>query len=123
MTASGLPPDVRGTVATVGTFDGVHRGHRDVVARLVERARTSSLRSVVVTFDPHPLEVLDPERAPLRLTTGVEKLAGRGQDLLLPGPSPGRRGGSGSPRLWGGALGRHCVRLVQLRVTHSVRCV
>ena len=52
---SGLPPNERGTVITVGTFDGVHLGHRDVLARIVQRAGEMSLDSVLVTFDPHPL--------------------------------------------------------------------
>jgi riboflavin kinase/FMN adenylyltransferase len=64
-----------GAALTVGTFDGVHRGHHDVLARLAARARRSGLRSVLVTFEPHPSEVLKPERAPLMLTPGDEKLA------------------------------------------------
>src|SRR5206468_12720323 len=57
---SGLPPYVTDTVITVGTFDGVHRGHRDVVQRLVARSRTLKIPSVLVTFDPHPLEIVNP---------------------------------------------------------------
>ena len=53
----------------------MHRGHHDVLARLAARARRSGLRSVLVTFEPHPSEVLKPERAPLMLTPGDEKLA------------------------------------------------
>jgi riboflavin kinase/FMN adenylyltransferase len=71
---SGLPPDVTGTVVTVGTFDGVHRGHRDVLARVAERATAVGMRSCLVTFDPHPLEVVNPAAAPPLLTTGREKL-------------------------------------------------
>ena len=71
---SGLPPHVKGTVITVGTFDGVHRGHRDVIERLVRRARERSLPSVLVTFDPHPMEVVNPAAAPPLLTTREEKL-------------------------------------------------
>ena len=71
---SGLPPDSPGTVVTVGTFDGVHRGHWDVLQRIVARARALALDSVLVTFDPHPLEVVNPAAAPPLLTVGPEKL-------------------------------------------------
>jgi len=82
---SGLPPDVTATVVTVGTFDGVHRGHRDVLDRLAARAKSLGLRSVMVTFDLHPLEVVNPAAAPLLLTVGEEKrevLAESGIDYL-----------------------------------------
>ena len=82
---SGLPPDVQATVVTVGTFDGVHRGHRDVLDRLVARGRALGLRTVLVTFEPHPLEVVNPAAAPLMLTLGEEKrevLAESGIDYL-----------------------------------------
>lgn len=71
---SGLPPTVGGTVVTVGTFDGVHRGHLDVIRRLVERAKAVGLPSLVVSFDPHPLEIVNPAAAPQLLTTSDEKL-------------------------------------------------
>lgn len=71
---SGLPPDVTGTVLTVGTFDGVHAGHRLVLERLAERAAATGLRSVLVTFEPHPLEIVNPANAPHLLTVGDEKL-------------------------------------------------
>jgi riboflavin kinase/FMN adenylyltransferase len=70
-----VPSHVAATVATVGTFDGVHLGHRDVLSRLVARSRESGLPSVLVTFEPHPLEVLNPEAAPQLLTTLEEKIA------------------------------------------------
>jgi riboflavin kinase / FMN adenylyltransferase len=70
-----LAPHVNATIATVGTFDGVHLGHRDVLSRLVRRSRSTGLPSVLVTFDPHPLEVLNPDAAPQRLTTLEEKIA------------------------------------------------
>lgn len=82
---SGLPPDVRATVVAVGTFDGVHRGHRDVLDRLAARATALGLRSVLVTFEPHPLEVVNPAAAPQLLTVGEEKrevLAESGIDYL-----------------------------------------
>lgn len=61
------------SVVTVGTFDGVHLGHRAVLDRLASRARESGLRSVLVTFEPHPLEVVNPAAAPPLLTVGSEK--------------------------------------------------
>lgn len=71
---SGLPPYVSGTVITVGTFDGVHRGHRDVIERLVRRSRHLKIPSVLLTFEPHPLEIVNPAAAPLLLTTHDERL-------------------------------------------------
>ncbi len=71
---SGLPPTVTATVVTVGTFDGMHRGHRDVVQRLVDRAAAAGLPSLLLTFDPHPLEVVNPAAAPPLLTSREEKI-------------------------------------------------
>ncbi|MBX3133134.1 MAG: bifunctional riboflavin kinase/FAD synthetase [Gemmatimonadaceae bacterium] len=71
--AFGLPPSLRGTVCTVGTFDGVHRGHQLVLERLAARARAHGLPAVLVTFEPHPLEVVNPAAAPPLLTLGSEK--------------------------------------------------
>ena len=73
-TESALPPTVTATVVTVGTFDGMHRGHRDVVQRLVDRATAAGLPSLLVTFDPHPLEVVNPAAAPPLLTVREEKI-------------------------------------------------
>jgi riboflavin kinase / FMN adenylyltransferase len=70
-----LPASEAATVLTVGAFDGVHCGHQDVLARLTARAMESGRASLLVTFDPHPREVLDPETAPALLTTRDEKLA------------------------------------------------
>jgi riboflavin kinase / FMN adenylyltransferase len=57
------------SVVTVGVFDGVHRGHQQLIGRAVERARERGLLSVLVTFDPHPAEVVRPGSHPARLTT------------------------------------------------------
>jgi riboflavin kinase/FMN adenylyltransferase len=61
-------------VVTVGAFDGIHLGHRALIAATVAEARRLRLPAVVVTFAPHPAAVLRPERAPALLTTRAEKL-------------------------------------------------
>lgn len=63
----------RGAVVTLGTFDGVHRGHQAVLAEVSRRARAGGLTGVVVTFDPHPLAVVNPAAAPKLLTLPEEK--------------------------------------------------
>ncbi|MBT8395517.1 MAG: bifunctional riboflavin kinase/FAD synthetase [Gemmatimonadetes bacterium] len=83
---TGLPSDGRGTVITVGTFDGVHRGHWAVLQEIRRRAREARRRSVLVTFHPHPLQIVRPDHAPLLLTTPVEKkeiLAETGLDYAV----------------------------------------
>jgi riboflavin kinase/FMN adenylyltransferase len=64
---------VSSDVLTVGTFDGVHRGHWTVLGEIARRAAAAGGRSVLVTFDPHPLEVVNPEAAPRLLTLPDEK--------------------------------------------------
>ncbi|MBI4613165.1 MAG: riboflavin biosynthesis protein RibF [Planctomycetes bacterium] len=60
------PPDARGRVVTLGVFDGVHLGHREVLARTITWAREIGARSAAITFDPHPAVVLG-RSAPLRI--------------------------------------------------------
>ncbi len=82
----GLPPDPRGTVVTVGSFDGVHRGHWAVLQEIRLRAKETGRRSVLVTFHPHPLKIVRPDEAPLLLTTPAEKkeiLAETGLDYAV----------------------------------------
>ncbi|HYT09522.1 MAG TPA: bifunctional riboflavin kinase/FAD synthetase, partial [Mycobacteriales bacterium] len=55
-------------VVTIGVFDGVHRGHQQILGRAVERAHDTGLPSVVLTFDPHPSEVVRPGSHPPVLT-------------------------------------------------------
>jgi riboflavin kinase/FMN adenylyltransferase len=62
------------SVVTVGTFDGVHRAHREIIRETVNRARMIEGRSVVITFDPHPKEVLAPGHVQL-LSTLDERLS------------------------------------------------
>jgi riboflavin kinase / FMN adenylyltransferase len=72
--AAPLPPLPNGATVTVGSFDGVHLGHQAVLREIDRRARSSGRASVLVTFDPHPLEVVNPGAAPALLTTGPERL-------------------------------------------------
>ena len=61
------------SVVTIGVFDGVHRGHQAIIGHTVKRARDLGLQSVVVTFDPHPAEVVRPGSHPAVLTEAVRK--------------------------------------------------
>jgi riboflavin kinase/FMN adenylyltransferase len=66
--------DRPGAVVTVGTFDGVHLGHRRVLDALCDAARARDMLSLLVTFDPHPLRIVRPATAPPLLTTPQEKI-------------------------------------------------
>ena len=63
------------SVVALGTFDGVHAGHRALIGRAMEIARAEKLVCVVCTFDRHPMQTLCPERTPRQLMTLEEKLA------------------------------------------------
>lgn len=83
---SGLPRDDRPVIVTVGTFDGVHRGHWSVLEEIGARAAARAGRSVLVTFEPHPLRIVRPDAAPKMLTTMDEKkvvLAGSRLDYVV----------------------------------------
>lgn len=67
-----IPANFGPSVITIGNFDGVHRGHRTVIADVIRRAHTLGAISVAVTFDPHPVRLLHPE-IPLRLITPTER--------------------------------------------------
>jgi riboflavin kinase/FMN adenylyltransferase len=75
----------RGGVTTIGNYDGIHRGQQVVIDGVVRRARELAAPAVVVTFDPHPLAVLDPPRAPSRITSDAQRdrlLGGLGVDAV-----------------------------------------
>lgn len=81
-----VPPGFGPSVVTIGNFDGVHRGHAEVLGRIVSLARESGSQAVAVTFHPHPAMVHRPEQAP-ELLTGIadrmELLEGTGLDAVL----------------------------------------
>jgi riboflavin kinase / FMN adenylyltransferase len=85
----GLParsPEDRAASLTIGNFDGVHRGHRALLDALVSDARGRNGEAVVLTFDPHPRCVLDPDNCPQQITTLDEKrdlLAALGVERLV----------------------------------------
>jgi riboflavin kinase/FMN adenylyltransferase len=81
-----IPADFGPTVATIGNFDGVHRGHQLVIEEVIRRAHELSARSLAITFDPHPVRVLRPETALPLITPLAEKLellASTGIDAAL----------------------------------------
>jgi riboflavin kinase/FMN adenylyltransferase len=80
-----LPP-ANDTVVTIGTFDGIHRGHQHLIHQVVQRARATERLSAALTFYPHPRAVLDPERPPRYLSAPAERaalLAAMGVDILV----------------------------------------
>jgi riboflavin kinase/FMN adenylyltransferase len=80
---SEVPADGVRSVLTIGVFDGVHRGHRAIIGTALDRARAAGHRAVVVTFDPHPMSVVRPDKHPLLLSTldhRLELLASLGVD-------------------------------------------
>ncbi|EWT06577.1 riboflavin kinase [Intrasporangium chromatireducens Q5-1] len=69
-----IPDDLGSTVVTLGNFDGVHRGHREVLGRVVAEAAERGAVPVAVTFEPHPIAVLYPDRAPTMITSVEQRL-------------------------------------------------
>lgn len=81
-----VPAEYPRMVVTIGNFDGIHRGHQELFARMVKSARATAATAAVLTFDPHPYEVLRPESTPQLITTTEEKirLIGlTGADILI----------------------------------------
>ncbi len=74
------------SVITIGNFDGVHRGHREIFNRVCSHSSADNATSVVMTFDPHPLQILAPQKAPLPITTipqRIDLIAESDIELLL----------------------------------------
>jgi riboflavin kinase/FMN adenylyltransferase len=85
-----LPDELRSGAVAIGNFDGVHRGHARIVARLLEQARAVDGPAVVFTFDPHPVRILRPREAPPPLTwtdRKAELLASLGVDAVIAYPT------------------------------------
>lgn len=83
---SELPATFGPSVATIGNFDGVHRGHQWVIGEVIARARALNARSLAITFDPHPAHVLRPETGQPLITPLAQKLdllASTGIDAVL----------------------------------------
>ncbi|GAB12569.1 bifunctional riboflavin kinase/FAD synthetase [Arthrobacter globiformis] len=81
-----VPEDFGPSVVTIGNFDGVHRGHQQVLSQLIRTARLNSAKSVAVTFDPHPALVHRPESAPeliMGLHDKLQALGELGLDAIL----------------------------------------
>jgi len=85
-----LPDRFRGGAVSIGNFDGVHLGHATIVERLVAMARACHGAAVIMTFDPHPAQLLHPERAPAPLgwtERKVELLCSLGVDAVVVYPT------------------------------------
>jgi riboflavin kinase/FMN adenylyltransferase len=70
-----FPKSLPSPIMTIGNFDGVHRGHQAIFRTLHQRAREIDGTAIVLTFEPHPLKVLAPERCPLLITSTAKKLS------------------------------------------------
>ncbi len=74
------------SVVTIGNFDGVHNGHREIFRRMKAHSEIYDRKSVVVTFEPHPVKILTPQAAPMMITTPEQKallIAEEGIDILV----------------------------------------
>jgi riboflavin kinase/FMN adenylyltransferase len=85
-TLDNLPGEIRNPVATIGNFDGVHKGHQSIFKKVMERACEIDGTSLVITFHPHPIKVMSPRRLK-PLITGLEQkqelVTDFGIDILL----------------------------------------
>ncbi len=85
-TLKNLPKGIRNPVVTIGNFDGVHWAHQAIFTRVIERARDIDGTSMVITFEPHPIKVMSPEKAKPLITLMEQKrelVSKQGIDILL----------------------------------------
>ncbi len=69
-------PELKGSVVTIGSFDGIHSGHQALIGKCISEAHSRELPSVIITFHPHPQQLLrGSDRRPIRLLTGIEERA------------------------------------------------
>ena len=64
---------LKSSVLTIGSYDGIHRGHHDIISAVVNHANARNVQSVLVTFDPHPRHVLDPVSDKLSLIMSLNQ--------------------------------------------------
>ena len=81
-----LTQSLRASAVTIGNFDGVHRGHQRVISQLKKVSESASMPTVVIIFEPQPIEYFAPDKAPKRLSRFRDKIAflkGERIDILL----------------------------------------
>ena len=83
---NGYPKIKKNTVLTIGNFDGVHKGHQEIIKQIVNISRKKNLKSAMITFKPHPNEFLNKNTKPFKLTseeTKIEEIKKLGIDYLI----------------------------------------
>ena len=87
---SDLPENLHGCSVAIGNFDGVHRGHQEVLSRALDYGRELGLPAVVLTFEPHPKTVFDPQIPVFRLTPAPFKRSSTVRFILPDGYKPAK---------------------------------
>jgi riboflavin kinase/FMN adenylyltransferase len=118
-----IPADFGPSVATIGNFDGVHRGHQWILDQVKRRARQLDARSVAVTFEPHPVRVLRPDQSPRLITpleVRIDLLRATGVDAVLLLPfTPGLSQMTGSEFV--GLILRDALRAIEVHEGENFR--
>ena len=76
----------KNTVLTIGNFDGVHKGHQEIIKQAVKISKKNNLKSIVITFKPHPIDFFKKNSKPFKLTnekTKIEEIKKLGIDYLI----------------------------------------